>query len=232
MSTPENSNESGMSNLDFVVGKDWSKRPNGDEIPCPALLCFYNHGLLNPDGEGWVSLTELDRVLTIVGVSSTVRKILIKGAEDSDEERDGKFNLFRLRGGKLDHTGSTGIRDPRVQPEKLDSSLLEFSDNGRMYAKHFAAAANEAQKEDPGVKGTVTQTVEFTTILEVFGRVDETGDRFLTVDDVKSLWIDGKFPNGWKPRAENDAGVGAVTAGVAEMVLKRVWDVVRNRKDN
>ena len=29
----------------------------------------------------------------------------------------GSFNLFALRDSKLDHSGSTGIRDPEVNPE-------------------------------------------------------------------------------------------------------------------
>jgi hypothetical protein len=71
---------------------------------------------------------------------------------------------------------------------------LKFSENGRMYAEHFAAAANQAQLRDPGFQGTILQTVEFTALLEAFGRVDESNKRYVTVDDVKGLWIDGKYP--------------------------------------
>ena len=154
--------------------QDWSERPNADTIPCPALLTFYQHGQLNPDADGNLSLTELETVLSAVGVGPEVRATLLKGAEKSDGDlHNQQFNLFRLRESSLDHSGSTGIRDPQVSSEKLVDALLRFSESGRMYAEHFAAAANHAALKDPGFKGTLLETLEFTTLLEVFGRLDE-----------------------------------------------------------
>jgi hypothetical protein len=208
MSTPENA----------------SKENLADKIPCPALLSFYNNGLLKPDEHGNVSIEHLDEVLASVGASPTVRKALVKSAENSDDIPN-SFNLFNLRGSNIDHSGSTGIRDPKVDPEKLESALLKFSENGRMYSEHFAAAANQARSLDPGLKGTVTQTVEFTALLEVFGRLDEDKKRYLTVDDVKGLWIDGKYPDGWQPRGANEIGAGDLAVGAAAMAVKRILNL-------
>ena len=218
MVTPEENNDRATT----ADGNGWCPRHNADTIPCPALLSFYNNGWLKPDENGNVSTADLDKVLASVGLSATVRKILVKGADESDNVLDGKFNLFALRDSKLDHTGSTGVRDPKVNPELLESNVLQFSENGRMYAKHFAAVANHARKQDPGLKGTITQTVELTALLEVFGREDESKNRYLTVDDVRGLWIDGKFPKDWQPHAPDEIGAAGVTLRVAEMVLKRV----------
>jgi hypothetical protein len=70
----------------------------------------------------------------------------------------------KLREGAAD----TGVRDPEISPEKLQSALLQFSVNGRMYAEHFAAAANQAAKLDPGM-GTLIETVEFRALLQGLG---------------------------------------------------------------
>jgi hypothetical protein len=225
MSTPEETKETTIHNTTPAADNAWRERPNADKIPCPALLSFYNNGLLNPDGYGNVTTAHLDEVLASVGASAKVRKALVKGADKTDEVPD-SFNLFALRDSSFDHSGSTGIRDPDVNFEKLKNALLKFSENGRMYAEHFAAAANQAHVQDSGFKGTAIETVEFTALLEVFGRVDETRKRYLTVDDVKGLWIDGKYPKDWQPRAANEIGVGDVTAGVAVMAVKRLLKAI------
>ncbi|NEQ50583.1 MAG: hypothetical protein F6K11_10695 [Leptolyngbya sp. SIO3F4] len=216
MSTPEETNETIT-----LSGNDWSNRSNADTIPCPALLSFYNNGLLNPDKDGNVKTADLDKVLESVGLSAAVRKVLVQGADETDEIPE-SFNLFALRDSKLDHTGSTGIRDPKVNPNNLQDALLQFNKDGRMYTEHFAEAANHAQKKDPGIQGTIIQTLEFTALLEVFGRVDESNNRYVTVDDVKDLWLDGKFPKDWKPRATDEIGFDDVTREIVGMLTNRL----------
>ncbi len=225
MSNPTKTKETTTNDTCPSADHDWRERPNADKIPCPALLSFYNNGLLKPDEDGNVTTAHLDEVLASVGASAKVRKVLVNGADETDEIPD-QFNLFTLRDSSLDHSGSTGIRDPDVNIEKLQDALLKFSENGRMYAEHFAAAANQARLQDPGFKGTVVQTVEFSSLLEVFGRVDESNKRYVTVDDVKGLWIDGKFPKDWQPRKADEIGVGDVTAGVAVMAVKRLLKAI------
>lgn len=225
MSTPENTQETTINSTTEANDNSWPKRRDADEIPCPALFSLYNNGLLNPDDHGNVTTAHLEDVLASVGLDATVRTVLTKGADKTDEA-PGSFNLFRLRESTLDHTGSTGIRDPEVNANKLESALLDFSKNGRMYAENFAAAANHAQLQDPGFKGTIIQTLEFTALLEVFGRVDENKKRYLTVDDVKGLWIDGKFPQDWQPRASDEIGIDDVAAGVTAIAVKRLLQLL------
>lgn len=226
MSTPEEAQETTIDSTTAANDSTWHDRPNADKIPCPALLSFYNNDLLNPDEHGNVTTADLDDVLASVGINDTVRKILVKGADKTDEIPD-SFNLFALRDSRLDHSGSTGVRDPEINPEKLKNALLRFSEDGRMYAEHFAAAANYAQLQDPGFKGTMIQTLEFTALLEVFGRVDEVKKkRYLTVEDVKGLWMDGKFPQDWQPRASDEIGVDDVAAGVTDVAVKRLLQLL------
>jgi len=226
MSTPEETPEATSNSTPSAHDGTWHERPNADKIPCPALLSFYNNDLLNPDESGNVSTAELDDVLESVGLNAKMRGVLVKGADKTDEIPD-SFNLFALRESKINHSGSTGIRDPEVTPEKLESALLKFSEDGRMYAEHFAAAANYAHQQDHGLKGTIIQTLEFTALLEVFGRVDEAKKRYLTVDDVKGLWMDGKFPPGWQPRNSDEIGVDDLASGGMEMAVKRLLKMLK-----
>ncbi len=221
MTTDDNSLNIPDIKQSFASSHPWRSRPHADSIPCPALLCFYNHGLLNPDDNGNVTLAELDNALARVGIQPKVRGILTKGAENSDAIT-GSFNLFALRDSSLDHTGSTGVRDPKVAPDRLDDALLNFSQNNRMYSEHFAAAANAARKRDPGLVGTSKQTVELTSILAVFGRIDESGQLYLTTDDIRHLWIDGRFPDDWEPRSQNDISLLDVATSSLEMAFARV----------
>lgn len=226
MSEDKETKETGAKSGCPADGSSWCERPNADKIPCPAMLAFYNNGLMNPDEDGVVTTDDLDKVLESFGVSALVRNVLVRSADGSDEIRDCKFNLFGMRNTSIDHAGSTGVRDPKVDPEKLESALLHFGENGRMYVEHFAAAANHGEKHDPGIKGTLTQTMEFAALLELFGRADESGKRYLTDEDVRGLWIYGKFPKDWQPRSDGEVGAGDLAVGVANMVLKRVIDAI------
>ncbi len=221
MAVNESFPTSDQSSQSFTSEHPWRSRAHGEKIPCPALLCFYHHGLLNPDPAGNVSIAELDQALLLVGVHDRLRGLLKKQADKTDEIA-GSFNLFALHNSNLDHTGSTGVRDPEVDIEKLQTRLLDFSVQGRMYAEHFAAAANFAKQHDQGLHGTALQTVELTSILKVFGRRDESGRLFLTTDDIRSIWIDGRIPDDWQPRPEGDIGLADVLGSSLSMGLSRL----------
>lgn len=191
------------------------------------MLSFYNNGWLEVDEAGNVTQESLDQALEMAGIGGKIRQALLKTADESDPIQ-GSFNLFQLRESKLSHTGSTGIRNPRVHPEQLQEALLYFSEDGRMYAEHFAAAANYGAERDPGVKGTVFQTVEFRALLEVFGRLDENQERYLSSKDIKGLWLDGRFPDGWQPRPQQEIGMDDLLRGVAMMAVQRLLSRLGN----
>jgi len=160
-------------------------------------------------------------------VQAKLRGILTKRAENCDITA-GSFNLFKLHDSSLDHTGSTGIRDTRDDPEKLPTALLAFSENGQFYSHHSAAAANAAGKLDPRLGGTSKQSIALTSILAVFGRTDETGQLYLTTADVCGLWIEGRFPENWQPRPASDISLLDVATSSLKMAFARVaksWDL-------
>lgn len=136
-------------------------------------------------------------------LDATMRKVLTRGADNTDDVK-GSFNLFKLNGSNLDHTGSSGIRQNGVHPERFDV-LMRFSKDGeRLTAKDLADAAEHFAKEDPGLRGRVTQQAEMSIVLQVFGRHAADGTRYFTREDAKQLFVDGQIPSSWQPPAVPD----------------------------
>lgn len=208
--------------------KGYRIRPGADEIPCPFLTAAYNNGDLVPEEDGTLHRDVIEEALARVGLAKSLRERLSTMVVTRADESPDTFNLFKLRDSSIDHTGSTGIRDPEVDPSKLPE-LLGFGENGRMYRKHFASAASHFGALDPGAKGSLVETIEMTALLEVFGRVDEDGERYLTDEDVRGLWLEGRYPEGWKPRPRDSiSGAGFLTSAAktcAERLVERLRDI-------
>ncbi len=185
------------------------------KIPCPALAGMFQADMLKVEKDGTVKIPDLERALSQIGPSTTVRKVLTNGADKTDSI-PGQFNLFNLNGSNLDHTGSTGIRSNGVHPERFEV-LKSFSKDGqRLTAKDMADANEHFAKEDKGLKGHVTGQAEFGIVMEVFGRRAEDGSRYFTIDDAKSLFVDGKIPSSWEPPAmPGKVGLGDVLGKTA-----------------
>jgi len=197
-------------------------KPRADDIPCPFLAAAYNSGDLVCDEDGMMTTQALEAALAYAGLAEGLRTTLARGAAKKSSSGDEHgLNLFELRGSAADHTGNTGIRDPEVDPTKLPT-LLGFGENGRMYMRHFAKAANFFRQADPGLEGTATETVELTALLKVFGRDDEDGRLYLTDDDLRALWVEGRYPDGWTPRAEGSISQADLLGSAARMGLMRV----------
>lgn len=170
------------------------------KIPCPALAGMFNAGMLKVEKDGTVKIPDLDRALSQLGPDAVTRKVLTNGADATDSVK-GSFNLFKLNGSNLDHTGSTGIRQNGVHPERFDL-LMSFSKDGeRLTAKDLANAGEHFAKEDPGLRGRLTQLAELSIVMQVFGRHAPDGSRYFTKEDAKQLFVDGQIPSSWQPPA-------------------------------
>ena len=185
------------------------------KIPCPALAGMFQADMLKVDKDGTVKIPDLERALSQLGPSQTVRNVLTHGADNTDSI-PGQFNLFKLNGSNLDHTGSTGIRSNGVHPERFEV-LKTFSKDGKTLTPKDMADANEHfAKEDPGLRGHLTGQTEFGIVMEVFGRRAPDGSRYFTLDDAKSLFVDGQIPQSWNPPAvPGKVGLGDVLGKTA-----------------
>jgi hypothetical protein len=170
------------------------------KIPCPALAGMFNAGMLKVEKDGTVKTADLERALSQIGPSEGVRKLLVNGADKTDEVK-GQFNLFNLNGSNLDHTGSTGVRQNGVHPERFEL-LKTFSKDGKtLTAKDLADAADHFAKEDPGFRGRATQVLEMSIVLQVFGQRGADGKQFFSFKDAEQLFVHGQIPSTWSPPA-------------------------------
>jgi hypothetical protein len=185
------------------------------KIPCPALAGMFNAGMLKVAQDGTVKIPDLERALGQIGPSEGVRGILTHGADNTDAVA-GQFNLFKLNGSNLDHTGSTGIRQNGVHPERFEL-LKTFSKDGKtLTAKDLADAAEHFAKEDPGLRGRLTQLAEMSIVLQVFGQRGADGKQFFTFKDAEQLFVHGQIPSSWTPPAvPGKVSVGDVLGGAA-----------------
>ena len=185
------------------------------KIPCPALAGMFNAGMLKVEKDGTVKTADLDRALSQIGPSEGVRKLLVNGADKTDSV-PGSFNLFNLNGSNLDHTGSTGIRQNGIHPERFEL-LKSFSKDGKtLTAKDLADAADRFAKEDPGFKGRATQLLEMGVVLQVFGQRGTDGKQFFTFKDAEQLFVHGQIPSSWSPPAvPGKVSIGDVLGGAA-----------------
>ncbi|MBL8912229.1 MAG: hypothetical protein JNM17_16175 [Archangium sp.] len=195
------------------------------KIPCPALAGMFQAGMLKVEKDGTVKIPDLERALSQLGPDAITRKVLTDGGDKSDGVKDGQFNLFKLNGSNLDHTGSSGIRQNGTHPERFDK-LMSFSKDGQtLTRKDLADAADAFAKEDPGVRGRVTQLAEMSIVLNVFGRRAPDGSRYFTKDDAKSLFLDGKIPSSWSPPAvPGKVGLGDVLSGTALGIFRQIFN--------
>ena len=176
------------------------KQQLSKKIPCPALAGMFNAGMLKVEKDGTVKTADLERALSQIGPSEGVRKILVGGADKTDDVK-GQFNLFKLNGSNLDHTGSTGVRQNGVHPERFEL-LKSFSKDGKtLTAKDLADAADHFAKEDPGFRGRATQVLEMSIVLQVFGQRGADGKQFFTFKDAEQLFVHGQIPSSWSPPA-------------------------------
>ena len=191
------------------------KKTLSAKIPCPALAGMFNAGLLKVEKDGTVKIPDLERALSQLGPNAVTRKVLENGADKTDDIK-GQFNLFKLNGSNLDHTGSSGIRQNGVHPERFEL-LMKFSKTGdTLTAKDLADAAEHFAKEDPGLRGRVTQLAEMSLVLNVFGRHAPDGTRYFTREDAKQLFVEGHIPSSWSPPlVPGKVGLGDVLGGVA-----------------
>jgi hypothetical protein len=207
----------------FIHGKsmeNFNLRQNSDNIPCPYLNVMYNQGKLDPDSDGYLTISgsgsnSFEHAFRWTGFDDYWISVLQNQILDRAKESNGKVNLFTLSN-YIDHHGSTGIRDNTitsdgvasgalVKPEKLNI-LKSYGDQStqKIWARDFGKAALVQETTDVYSIGTVPhhgiEEFEYAALLQVFGRYDPGNpEPYLTFDDVEKLWIKGEFPSGWSP---------------------------------
>ena len=193
------------------------------KIPCPALSAMFTSDMLPAAADGTVKIEDLDKALTELGISRAVRGILTHGGDKVDDKK-GEFNLFNLNGSNLDHTGSSGIRQNGVHPERFEL-LARFSKDGqRLTPSDLADAARHFEKESPGFRGAITQLAEMAILLETFGQKDDKGRPYFAIEDLRKLWVDGELPPSWqRPALPGSVRLDEILLRVAKMKASQIF---------
>lgn len=206
-------------------------------IPCPNLRTLVNEGWLTPDKDGIVDLKQLDAALARLGVEGLPKKILVSGAESATHDvvasqlgdmATGKFNIFQLTHSKLDHAGDTRILRGGFNKERLDW-LVSFASNGRLGMAELAKAEKEARNDEPTtLREKGLGVAELTALLKVYGTPDASGKKSISVDGIKSLYENAKFPDEWRARLSTDGvspqktGFLRLLGGIVDMAFRQI----------
>lgn len=139
-----------------------------------------------------------------------------KNATDSKDAPDDTFNLRNLRGSNLDHNADSQILRNGFNGERLDLALSFSEDGERLTLADLGRFQQHLLGEEPGGKGKFVGGAEFSAVVEVFGRSDGLGQRFISNADFVSLFRDNKFPEGWETSARDKTGFFDVGAAAVE----------------
>ena len=183
------------------------------KILCPNLRVGVRMGHLTPNEDGWVSTKQLKDYLIFLGLkdnSKLLRFLLNQGELITSSSGDGKINLSGFVDSGLDHGSSSGIlnNEEGFSEVRLDV-LKSYAVEDKLYKKQFAIAANQFHTNGvtkKSKKGALIQALELSSLLDVYGRTDQAGEKYLTVKDIDDLWKESKFPEDWIPPEDSYYG--------------------------
>jgi hypothetical protein len=217
---------------------------NLNKIPCPNLRTLVNEGWLTPDKDGLVDLKQLDQALTRLGVEGLAKKTLVDGAGKATAEAvaeqfggmaAGKFNIYKLYGSNLDHEGDTRVlRKGQVDMERLDWLCSFANKDGRMTLSSIAPGQKEAAADEKsGLRAKLLGLAELTALIRVYGTPDKNGEKSISVDGLRKLYAESKFPDEWRARLTKDkngvegvspqkTGLWRLLTGVISMAFNQI----------
>lgn len=176
-----------------------------DEIPCPVLKTGVREGRLQVDEYG--NCTGLNDFLKDdIGAKYMLRKVAVLGANRTsadgvwDALTSDSFNLRALKGSNLDHNADSQILRNGFSQERLDKALTFSSDGERLTLKDLRRYQEALLEEEPGQRGEIFGGAEFSLVVEVFGRTDAEGNRFIMNKDFVRLFKENRFPEDWTAR--------------------------------
>lgn len=202
-----------------------------NQILCPNLRIGVRMSLLNPDESGWVCSNELLRFLEYLGVKkeSGIANFLVNSGERaSTPKRDGFVNIVNFRDTALDHKSSSGILNT---PEGFSESRLSFlkqyaGEDNRLTVKKVSRAINhfhQCPHLAQSVTGTHIQSLEMSIVIDIYGRTDNSSkEKYLTRNDIDSIWRDNKFPEGWTAPKSPEYGTLEAIGLYIKMISARV----------
>ena len=192
--------------------------------PCPFLNTAANHGLLPRDGKH-ITITRLDQALAKMGLPSVFKSLLIKGAKsvfakNNIDEQD--FALTQLNPPRMfEHDLSLTRFDqygPHLGHQTPEPELVEgmlslaynrtYSDDEEPYLTamnivHWRQLRVKQEKSlnhpiQFDMRAQFASAGECAMLVHILGRHGK-----ISVDTAKSILLEERFPEEWKPATEN-----------------------------
>ena len=134
----------------------------------------------------------------------------------SSAAKDGPINIFEMDGGSGEHSASSGIRDPKPDGAKFDEAWGSFAEGDRFTlsslestVKYVRAHPNDVNKTAKLPLGIDLLAVSASVaVLEAWGTPSESGEKYMLVKDLRALFLEGRYPPGWKPGGYSLATLG------------------------
>jgi hypothetical protein len=245
-----------------------SQRPEKAKlVKCPFLGAAVKEGLLTPDVAGNVPIDQVGALLAKVGLNE---KTVSGGQNLADslalaEEHlapftgavqsagDGQVNVFHLKGTKLDHKSSTGIREILNGERPVPAGMtVEAAANARfdeIFAPHiremqvdgrpqkvldeqsFAKALETVRKQDPDLRGGAIAYVEAALLLSSRVARKEGSNAFMTVDDARQLFVHSQLPQYFKdaPAQPGDTTLANVVTKAVKMKVVQTANDLKSK---
>lgn len=200
-------------------GSKWTSRPNADRITCPYLLSVFNNGDLVPDEDGFATREELAQACGRTGMPSWIMATALNSSTQVKDGRSGIF-IFNMHAEQKnftgEHTWSTGTREIFTKESKSKAVALYeerftgCSENGKFYFRNTFAIIDKCMASQVVLEDAIQDKggklvpmffiIVYRMTLMMFGRYDENGDVFMTVEEMRDFWLDGKYPAGYENR--------------------------------
>ena len=189
-----------------------------DEVMCPVLKTGVREGRITVDAEG--NATGLNSYLKDdLNIAWGLRQLFVKGGKSASDRGDAEgdtINLRNLRGSNLDHAADSQILRQGFSQERLDLAVSYSADGERLTLADLGKFQQHLLGEEPGLKGKFVGGMEYAAVVSVFGRIDDSGKRYITISDFNSLFRDNKFPEGWESQTHDKTGFWDVGSAAVE----------------
>jgi hypothetical protein len=150
-------------------------------------------------------------------------------------------NIFELKTTPANHGAGSGIRDPAPNAVVMDEMLTYAQGDGIMTSEEFGNARKHFNTKRPGGQGTSSQgtaynqstgekekatgglsvmdfatgSVEFALLFKVFGSNHGKGSTSMKTEDLRSVFLHGKYPKDFKP---HPVGLVGMFSGIYEQL--------------
>lgn len=209
--------------IQYLTDEQLAADDNFGRILCPLMRLGVRSKQLTMDDSGGITEKELLDYLRYLGINpdSLVIRRVVNAAKSSPN--DDCINMTRFKGTLFDHGSTSGAyryevldfaADQKVSKEAVEVMLSHSRDGESMELEDFASATNSFhrcpfKKMKTSVFGVLSSTFEYALLLHFLGRKTQSGSKFLTLDDVRRVWVDNKFPIYWNPPQVSNFGTRA-----------------------